>query len=111
MRTRRLRTRRGSLPTTNGRLRDIYFDHDRSELGVSVWIEGPCGERGSAESNLALGDNRARRIAEMLRSLAGPWRRPAGSPGRPRNRAGRALLVPRADDAMETGVDPAPPAR
>src|SRR5262249_28377276 len=72
----------GVIAETNGRLLDVYFDYDQSELrgealsaveenakllapilkelrGVTVWIEGHCDERGSAEYNLALGDSRA----------------------------------------------------
>ena len=37
--------------------------------GVKVVVEGHCDERGSAEYNLALGDNRAGRTAEALRRL------------------------------------------
>lgn len=80
------------IAETNGRLLDIYFDYDRAELKddalpalrkntdllapilkdfphVDVWIEGHCDERGSAEYNLGLGDNRAGRVAEILRGL------------------------------------------
>jgi outer membrane protein OmpA-like peptidoglycan-associated protein len=38
-------------------------------LRVTVWIEGHCDERGSAEYNLALGDSRASRVADMFRNL------------------------------------------
>jgi ribosomal protein S27AE len=84
--------RAGRIIVTNGRLVDIYFDYDRSELrsdalsalrenatllapilkefpGIAIWIEGHCDERGSAEYNLGLGDGRARRVAEALGSL------------------------------------------
>jgi outer membrane protein OmpA-like peptidoglycan-associated protein len=80
------------IAETNGRLRDVYFDYDRSELRgealsavqedakllapilnefhrVTVWIEGHCDERGSAEYNLALGDSRASRVTGMLRNF------------------------------------------
>src|SRR5262249_32065767 len=82
----------GVIAETNGRLRDVYFDYDQSELrgealsaveenakllapilkelrGVTVWIEGHCDERGSAEYNLALGDSRASRVTGMLRNF------------------------------------------
>lgn len=76
----------------NGRLADIFFEFDRSDLGrealavvdhdakllapilsdfprVTVWIEGHCDERGSAEYNIALGNNRAARVADVFRTL------------------------------------------
>ena len=36
---------------------------------MTVWIEGHCDERGSAEYNLALGDSRASRVTGMLRNF------------------------------------------
>jgi peptidoglycan-associated lipoprotein len=80
------------ITETNGRLLDVYFDYDRDELTsealsavqkdatllapilsdfprLTVWIEGHCDERGSAEYNLALGDVRASRVADVLRRL------------------------------------------
>ena len=73
----------------NGRLQDVYFEFDSSELApdalavlrgdaelltaavsrisnLKVTVEGHCDERGSAEYDLALGDRRARRAADGL---------------------------------------------
>ena len=79
----------------NGRLQDAFFDYDRSDVRpdavaalqqdanlllpmlsdfpqLRVIIEGHCDERGSAEYNLALGDRRASRAAEVLRGFGLP---------------------------------------
>jgi peptidoglycan-associated lipoprotein len=79
----------------NGKLQDAFFDYDRSEVRsdavtalqqdanlllamlsdfpkLKVIIEGHCDERGSAEYNLALGDRRASRAAEVLRGFGLP---------------------------------------
>lgn len=66
-------------------MKDIYFDYDKYALRASeqpklqadaaflkshpnfrFTIEGHCDERGSAEYNLALGDNRANSVKEAL---------------------------------------------
>ena len=39
---------------------------------VRITVEGHCDERGSAEYNFALGDQRARRAADFLRELGVP---------------------------------------
>ena len=79
----------------NGRLEDAFFPYDRSELteqalaalrhdaellsallrefpAAKVVVEGHCDERGSGEYNLALGDRRASRVAEVLHQFAIP---------------------------------------
>jgi peptidoglycan-associated lipoprotein len=79
----------------NGQLQDAFFDYDRSDLRpeaiailrrdadlllsirsefpkYKVIIEGHCDERGSAEYNLALGDRRAGRAAEVLHEFGLP---------------------------------------
>ena len=81
----------------NGELQDAFFDYDRSALtsdGLSalrqdaallvsvlagfpqlkVTVEGHCDERGSAEYNLALGDDRASRAGEALQRFGVPAR-------------------------------------
>ena len=78
-----------ALADVQGKLEDVYFAYDRSELSaeaiatlrrdaellcailaefpdLKVTLEGHCDERGSAEYNLALGDRRARRAAEIM---------------------------------------------
>jgi peptidoglycan-associated lipoprotein len=69
-------------------LADIHFEYDKSALtdearstleshaawlkdhrGTRVTVEGHCDERGTAEYNLALGDQRARTTREYLVSL------------------------------------------
>lgn len=73
----------------NGQLLDAFFDYDRAALTsaaiaalredaallspilkefpqVQVTVEGHCDERGSAEYNLGLGDDRARQAMDML---------------------------------------------
>ncbi len=82
----------------NTRLQDAFFDYDQFDLrpdalaalhedatllasaladvpGFHVVIEGHCDERGSAEYNLALGDQRAQRAAEYLYNLGVPRER------------------------------------
>jgi peptidoglycan-associated lipoprotein len=62
----------------------LYFAYDKSDVtaqgrakirslakiinkeGLSVRIEGHCDERGTREYNLALGENRAKTVAELL---------------------------------------------
>jgi peptidoglycan-associated lipoprotein len=79
----------------NGKLQDAFFDYDHSEVRpdavtalqqdskllllmlsdfprLRVIIEGHCDERGSGEYNLALGDRRASRAAEVLRGFGLP---------------------------------------
>lgn len=76
----------------NARLKDAFFPYDRADLSdealaelrrdadllspiladypdVTVVVEGHCDERGSAEYNLALGDRRATRAAELLQQF------------------------------------------
>jgi peptidoglycan-associated lipoprotein len=76
----------------NGRLRDVHFAYDRSDLsneslavlddnsgllkpmlaefpGLVIAVEGHCDERGSAEYNLGLGDRRAAGVSEHLQKL------------------------------------------
>jgi peptidoglycan-associated lipoprotein len=78
-----------AIADVQGRLEDAYFAYDRYEPSaeavatlrrdaellctilaelpdLKVTLEGHCDERGSAEYNLALGDRRARRAAEIL---------------------------------------------
>lgn len=76
------------LETIQTSLRIIYFDYDKYTLTpeaqealqynaeilkrvphLSVVAEGHCDERGTAEYNLALGDRRARSVAEYLANL------------------------------------------
>jgi len=71
-----------------GPLEDVLFDYDQATLGdqaratlekhalwlqnhrsAQVTVEGHCDERGTAEYNLALGDQRARAAREYLVSL------------------------------------------
>lgn len=79
----------------NEQLQDIFFAYDRSNLTpeavsalstdarllapvfdevpeVKLTVEGHCDERGSAEYNIALGEQRAAQTAAMLRSLGLP---------------------------------------
>jgi peptidoglycan-associated lipoprotein len=74
-----------ATPAVQIKLKDAYFDFDRSELklearealtrdaeylmsnsGARVLIEGHCDERGTNEYNLALGDRRARAAMDFL---------------------------------------------
>ena len=71
-----------------GVLETIYFDYDQSDLddedrrvlqenaawlqanpGYNVAIEGHTDERGTIEYNLSLGDRRAKKVREYMRSL------------------------------------------
>ena len=67
----------------------VYFDFDKAELrqdardvlsknaetilksfaGAKIQIEGHCDERGSAEYNIALGENRAKSVQKYLTTL------------------------------------------
>lgn len=52
--------------------RDLLAEHARvlrNRSGVNVQIEGHCDERGTVEYNLALGDKRAKAVANYLSSL------------------------------------------
>ncbi|MEK7728332.1 MAG: OmpA family protein [candidate division KSB1 bacterium] len=52
--------------------RDMLANHAsalRNRSGVSIQIEGHCDERGTVEYNLALGDKRAKAVANYLASL------------------------------------------
>jgi peptidoglycan-associated lipoprotein len=72
-------------------MEDIYFDYDKYDVraaeqpslqadaaflkshpGIRFTIEGHCDERGSAEYNLALGDNRANSVKQALVNLGVP---------------------------------------
>jgi peptidoglycan-associated lipoprotein len=72
----------------NGPLADVHFDYDQASLSdeargilekhalwlqshrqAAITIEGHCDERGTAEYNLALGEQRARAALDYLRSL------------------------------------------
>lgn len=72
-------------------MKDIYFDYDKYDVraseqpslqadaaflkshpGIRFTIEGHCDERGSAEYNLALGDNRANAVKQALVNLGVP---------------------------------------
>jgi peptidoglycan-associated lipoprotein len=84
---------RESLDALNARhpLSDAFFDYDqktlrddaRTALGkdaewlnrwksTKITVQGQCDERGSAEYNLALGDERARAVKDYLTSLGVP---------------------------------------
>jgi peptidoglycan-associated lipoprotein len=71
-----------------GPLADVHFDYDRATLtdearavlekhalwlqnhrDAKVMVEGHCDERGTTEYNLALGEQRARAVAEYLAGL------------------------------------------
>lgn len=83
----------GSIPTAqeDGLFRDIHFEYDSSAVPRSDYdqlqrdaevlrddsllhaeIEGHCDKRGTNEYNLALGEERARAIAELLVSFGVP---------------------------------------
>lgn len=83
----------GSIPLAEGEgaFRDIMFDYDSSAItdsarqdieynaqvlqanpGVRVQVEGHCDERGTAEYNLALGNQRARAVNDVLLSYGIP---------------------------------------
>lgn len=82
----------GSIPlgkeTTDGPFADIRFDYDSSAIReeykaqirqdakvlnedptIRVEVEGHCDKRGTAEYNMALGEERAKAVASMLLSL------------------------------------------
>jgi len=69
----------------NQNIKDVYFDYDKSDIradqqasvqadvqflgqhsNISITIEGHCDERGSTEYNLALGDQRASAVKNVL---------------------------------------------
>lgn len=79
----------GNIPSAEGEniFRDIFFAYDSVTLDdqarqdieynfeivkanpdVKIVLEGHCDERGTAEYNMALGEQRARAVAEMLHS-------------------------------------------
>ncbi len=79
------------LQTLQANLKTVYFDYDRYTLSPDaqsalqydaeiikramhgkIVAEGHCDERGTAEYNLALGDRRARAVADFLVSLGVP---------------------------------------
>lgn len=76
------------LTSVQANLRVIYFDYDQYTLSpeaqnagqydaemlkraphLTVLVEGHCDERGTDEYNLALGERRARSVAEYLTTL------------------------------------------
>lgn len=81
----------GNIPGASGsgsELADISFDYDSSALSGSaestlkknaswltshssqkVVVEGHCDERGTSEYNLALGERRAKSVADYLRTM------------------------------------------
>jgi peptidoglycan-associated lipoprotein len=88
----------GTLDTRIGRLQDIYFDYDKSDVrgdaqsilqqdatalkaiiadfpSATIIIEGHCDDRGSAEYNLGLGDRRASSVKDSLTQLGVPAER------------------------------------
>jgi peptidoglycan-associated lipoprotein len=79
----------GNIPTAEGEgmFRDVHFEFDSSAISDSarqeiesniqalqaqpnlkIQLEGHCDERGTAEYNLALGNQRARAVADVLAS-------------------------------------------
>jgi peptidoglycan-associated lipoprotein len=83
----------GSIPEAEGEgvLRDVMFDYDSSAISdqarqdieynyqvlqanpdVKVQLEGHCDDRGTAEYNMALGQERARAVKEVLLSYGVP---------------------------------------
>jgi peptidoglycan-associated lipoprotein len=79
------------LQTLQANLKPVYFDYDQYTLSAEaqsalqydseimkravhgkIVAEGHCDERGTAEYNLALGDRRARAVADYLVSLGVP---------------------------------------
>ncbi len=80
----------GNIPLAaeGGLFQDIFFDYDSSrirpdqvesirrnaeilsqDLTLNVVVEGHCDSRGTSEYNLALGEERARSVAQMLVSF------------------------------------------
>jgi peptidoglycan-associated lipoprotein len=72
----------------NQNIRDVYFDYDKSDIrsdqqssvqsnaqflgqhpNINITIEGHCDERGSTDYNLALGDQRASAVKNVLVTL------------------------------------------
>jgi len=83
----------GSIPLAEGEgmFRDVHFDYDSSSISDSarqqiesniqalqsnpnlrVQLEGHSDERGTAEYNLALGNQRSRAVADVLHSFGVP---------------------------------------
>lgn len=78
----------GDASPEGGPLADVYFGYDSAELsdaaratleqhaawlkahpGARVSVEGHCDERGTVEYNLALGEQRAKTVADYLATL------------------------------------------
>jgi peptidoglycan-associated lipoprotein len=78
----------GTASAEGGPLADVYFGYDSAELSdearatleqharwlqahpeARVSVEGHCDERGTVEYNLALGDQRAKTVADYLTTL------------------------------------------
>lgn len=80
----------GNIPKAEGEglFRDIFFDYDSAQVspearadieynakvlkdqsGLRIVVEGHCDERGTAEYNMALGNQRARAVRQVLASL------------------------------------------
>lgn len=72
----------------NQNIKDVYFDYDKSDIrpdqqssvqsnaqflaqhpNINITIEGHCDERGSTDYNLALGDQRASAVKNLLVTL------------------------------------------
>ncbi len=83
----------GGIPTAeaNGMFRDVHFAYDSSSIddsamqniefnaevlkqneAVKIQLEGHCDERGTAEYNLSLGQERAKSVRDALASLGVP---------------------------------------
>ncbi len=82
-----------SLPVVQANLKPVYFHYDQYTLTpeaqaavqynaevlkraphLAVLMEGHCDERGTAEYNLALGERRARSVADYLSTMGVPNR-------------------------------------
>lgn len=84
-----------AIRVVNGELQDAFFAYDRYAIspealtalrhdvgllrailadfpGIRIVVEGHCDERGSAEYNMALGDQRAERAVEVLEQAGIP---------------------------------------
>ena len=53
---------------------EAHAKYLREHPGVRILIQGNCDERGSREYNIALGQRRSQRVAEMLSLLGVPSR-------------------------------------
>ena len=83
----------GNIPRAEGEglFRDVFFDYDSSQVtpearadiefnakilqdqsDLRIVVEGHCDERGTAEYNMALGNERSRAVRQVLISLGVP---------------------------------------